>query len=106
MQENFFILIHNFFAPATPASKKIKRKADTSNDTNESNDSKEDVFGELEDMELLDLKYLLESHNTSSSGDKPALISRIKELFGLNEASDQNRDVGKGSDQNQDVGEG
>ena len=45
-------------------------------------------------MDVLDLKFLLESHGASSSGDKPILISRIKELFGLNESNDE--DVGEG----------
>ena len=91
-------LIHTFFTPATPASKKFKRKLDTGRDTNESNesnDSKENVCGDLEKMDLLDLQFLLESHGASKSGDKPILISRIKELFGLNEY-DQNQDVGEG----------
>ena len=47
-------------------------------------------------MDVIDLKFLLESHGELSSGDKPTLISRIKELFGLNESSDQNQDVGEG----------
>ena len=89
---NGTILIHTFFTPATPASK--KRKVDTSKD--ESNDSKENVFGDLEKMDQLDLQFLLESHGASSSGDKPILISRIKELFGLDESSDKNQDVGEG----------
>ena len=49
-------------------------------------------------MDILDLQFLLEKHGMSSSttGDKPTLISRIKELFGLNESSDQNQDVEEG----------
>ena len=52
------------------------------------------VFGDLEKMDVLDLQFLLESHGMSSSGEKPTLIARIKELFGLNESNDQ--DVGEG----------
>ena len=95
-------LIHTFSTLAAPPSK--KRKSETnkanpsnegeSNDSNESNESKEHAFGDLEKMDVLDLQFLLESHGMSSSGEKPTLIARIKELFGLNESNDQ--DVGEG----------
>ena len=90
-----------FLYPSGSTLEKRKQKSETNKanpsnegESNESNESKEHVFGDLEKMDILDLQFLLDSQGMSSSGEKPTLIARIKELFGLNESNDQ--DVGEG----------